>query len=86
MMEKPESLAEGAVWDPEGAELLNFSEMKEEGDWVWCVSCRRGYQAGWYREEGGKQMCPYPECGGDAVLDPMAYRLDEEPEYGEEVM
>ena len=85
-MEKPESLAEGAVWDPEGAELLNFSEMKEEGDWVWCVSCRRGYQAGWYREEGGKQMCPYPECGGDAVLDPMAYRLDEEPEYGKKVM
>jgi len=85
-MHKPAPLAEDAVWDPDGAELLDFSASKEEGDWVWCASCRRAYEAGWYRPKGSKQMCPYPDCPGDAVLDPMAYRLDEKPEYGEEVM
>lgn len=85
-MEKPDSLAGDAVWDPDGAEVLDFSMDKEEGDWVYCAVCMRLYEVGWYREEGDKQMCPYPGCGGDAVLDPMEYRLDEEPRYGKEVM
>jgi hypothetical protein len=85
-MEKPDVLAEDAVWDPEGSELIDFAARKEEGDWVWCASCRKAYEVGWYRPKGSKQMCPYPDCSGDAVLDPMEYRLNGEPEYGEIVM
>ncbi len=85
-MEKPDPLADEATWNPDGAEVLDFSAEKKAGDWVYCAVCSRPYEVGWYRQKGDKQMCPYSECGGDAVLDPMAYRLDEEPKYGEPVM
>lgn len=41
------------------------------GDWLWCMCCGRCYQAGEYRLEGKRQMCPYSECHGDTVLDSM---------------
>lgn len=43
------------------------------GDWVWCLHCERCYQVGEYRLEGGLQLCPYPGCDGDTVLDARAW-------------
>ena len=84
-MDKPDALSDDAVWDPEGSAYLDFSDSTSAGDWVWCVACRKASKAGWYVPRGGKQMCPFGR-GGDAVLDPMSYRLDEEPECGDTVM
>lgn len=81
-MERHEAYADEAVWDPEGSQLLSFSGTTEAGDWKFCVDCRRVYQAGWYKEKEGKQLCPFPECSADAVLDPMTYRGEEDPEPG----
>lgn len=86
-MEKPEALAEDAKWDPENAVTVQLSGRTEAGDWKWCVHCRRAYRAGWYREdEDGQHLCPFPDCGGDAMMDAMEYRMEEEPEVGEKVM
>lgn len=39
------------------------------GTWVWCLHCERCYQVGEYRAINDLQMCPYPDCDGDTVLD-----------------
>lgn len=48
-------------------------EGRKTGDWLWCYHCERVYQAGEYREVSqygeALQMCPYPGCDGDTVLD-----------------
>ncbi len=36
---------------------------------VWCLHCERSYQHGESRRANGLQMCPYPDCDGDVVLD-----------------
>jgi sarcosine oxidase delta subunit len=40
-----------------------------KGAWVLCVHCERCYQVGEFRVMGELQMCPYPDCDGDAVMD-----------------
>jgi hypothetical protein len=42
---------------------------KHRPKYLWCLHCERTYEQGTWREVRGLQMCPYPECGGDAVLD-----------------
>lgn len=37
--------------------------------WLWCLHCGRAYQHGEFRLIDGLQMCPYRDCGGDALLD-----------------
>lgn len=56
-----------------------------EGTWVLCLHCERAYRVGEYRKIGDLQYCPYPECDGDAVLDPWTWKRIREihPEYPE---
>jgi hypothetical protein len=56
-----------------------------EGTWVWCLHCERCYQAGEYREIRGQEMCPYPDCDGDTVLDSWTWESIREihPDYPE---
>jgi hypothetical protein len=57
-----------------------------EGSWVWCLHCERCYKAGEYRKESSMQLCPYPDCDGDTVMDSWAWeRLREiHPDYPKE--
>jgi hypothetical protein len=48
--------------------LAVFSDWKI-GDWVYCLHCGCCYQVGEFRDFQGLQMCPYPDCSGDTVLD-----------------
>jgi len=41
----------------------------ESGPIAWCLHCERAYQKGEYRIVSGLEMCPYPDCDGDAVFD-----------------
>jgi hypothetical protein len=36
---------------------------------LWCLHCERTYERGKWRNVGNLQMCPYIDCGGDAVID-----------------
>jgi hypothetical protein len=56
-----------------------------KGTWVWCLHCERCYQVGEYRVVKGLQMCPYPDCDGDAVMDPWKWKKIREgnPDYPE---
>jgi hypothetical protein len=57
---------------------------------VWCLHCERAYQKGERRLMGGLDMCPYPGCDGDAVIDQWKWsrirevnpRYPEVPERG----
>jgi len=61
-----------------------------EGEWVWCSHCERCYKAGEYRIEvqmrNELQMCPYPDCDGDTVMDAREWNqlCDIHPEYPKE--
>ncbi|WP_263842121.1 hypothetical protein [Salinibacter sp.] len=81
-MERYDAYADDAVYDPEGSEYMEVFGGKDPGDWVYCAHCGKLYQMGWYREEGAKQMCPFPGCDGDAVTDPMDWRGDPPEEAG----
>lgn len=50
---------------------------------LWCLHCQRTYREGEWREEDGYQMCPFLDCGGDAVLDAQDWDSFQEmhPEY-----
>ncbi len=50
------------------AEITEITGVPE-GEWVWCLHCERCYKAGEYRLIRDLQMCPYPDCNGDTVLD-----------------
>ena len=51
--------------------MSHITEIKgiPEGEWTWCLHCERCYKAGEYRLIDDLQMCPYPDCDGDTVLD-----------------
>jgi hypothetical protein len=55
------------------------------GEWSWCLHCERVYQVGEFRREGDLQMCPYPECDGDTVMDNWRWPdiRENHPEYPE---
>lgn len=36
---------------------------------LWCLHCDRAYRRGKFRSRGSLQMCPYPDCDGDSVID-----------------
>lgn len=36
---------------------------------MWCLHCERAYGRQEFRLVGDLQMCPYPDCNGDAVID-----------------
>lgn len=50
-------------------DLLRLFSGWKIGDWVYCLHCGCCYQVGEYLEAEGLQMCPYPGCGGDTILD-----------------
>lgn len=37
--------------------------------YLWCLHCERTYKRGEFRQVGDLQMCPYPGCDGDTVVD-----------------
>ena len=47
---------------------------KADGIWLWCLHCERCYKSGEYREIEGLQMCPYPDCSGDTVIDAWTWK------------
>ena len=57
----------------------------ELGEWVLCMHCEQAYQVGELRQEAALQMCPYPECDGDTVIDawPWSDIREKHPEYPE---
>lgn len=40
---------------------------------LWCMHCGRVYEYGKFRLVKGLQMCPYPDCDGDTVVDSWAW-------------
>jgi hypothetical protein len=68
---------------------------RKAGDWVWCLHCERTYQVGEFKIDvssrtsisskisQGLQLCPYPDCDGDTVLDAMEWEsiIEKHPEY-----
>ena len=52
---------------------------------LWCLHCERTYKRGKWRNVGDLQMCPYPDCSGDAVIDAWDWASirDEHPDYPE---
>ena len=47
-----------------------FADKEDRrSDFLWCLHCERTYNRGQYREVNGFQMCPYPDCNGDTVID-----------------
>ena len=36
---------------------------------MWCLHCERAYERHEFRLVGDLQMCPYPDCNGDTVID-----------------
>ena len=38
-------------------------------DFMWCLHCERAYGRRKFRPVGDLQMCPYPDCSGDTVID-----------------
>lgn len=59
--------------------------FKEErrSDFLWCLHCERTYNRGQYRKVDGLQVCAYPDCDGDTVIDAWDWEdvRDEHPEY-----
>src|SRR5271163_4592030 len=41
----------------------------DECDYMWCLHCERAYERHEFRLAGELQMCPYPGCDGDTVID-----------------
>jgi hypothetical protein len=62
---------------------LVASTSLAEGTWIWCLHCARCYQAGEYRQQGAWQMCPYPDCDGDTIVDSVLWsqRCQFHPEF-----
>lgn len=44
-------------------------ESIPESGFLWCLHCERCYVYGQFRQNGGLQMCPYPDCSGSTVCD-----------------
>jgi hypothetical protein len=59
--------------------------------YLWCLHCERTYLNGQHRIERKRngrtleeyQMCPYPDCDGDAVIDSWLWNrvIEYHPEY-----
>lgn len=71
---------------------------RPKGKYMWCLHCERTYEYGKFRVEKRKpftvdhmryspefEMCPYPDCDGDAVLDAQEWEeiRKEHPDYPE---
>lgn len=56
-----------------GVDGIEAFEGRQLGDWVWCLHCGRTYRLGWYRLVDDLQMCPYPDCSGDTVMDACSW-------------
>jgi hypothetical protein len=42
---------------------------KDHSQYFWCLHCERAYKRTEFRQVGKLQMCPYPRCSGDTVMD-----------------
>jgi hypothetical protein len=62
------------------ADILGIFDGWKLGDWAVCLHCGQAYRIGEYRLLRGLQMCPYPGCDGDTVMDPVHYSFPEPPE------
>ena len=66
---KQSTISDEVFFDPEN---LDRDKMFADGgstNYLWCLHCERAYQRGKFRRGGGLQMCPYPGCDGDTVMD-----------------
>ena len=68
---------------------------RKAGEWVWCLHCERVYQVGEFKIDvssgnktnssvsDGLQLCPYPDCDGDTVMDLWDWKAIKEahPDY-----
>lgn len=53
----------------EGSHRDALFEHEGRSAYLWCLHCERTYENGKWRTIDGLQMCPYTDCGGDAVID-----------------
>ena len=67
-MKKQQSASSTAIYD-----LAYYEEHYPfalgRSKYRWCLNCERTYRVGEFRLSGGLMMCPYDDCGGDAVVD-----------------
>lgn len=76
-------LKKGAIFNPGDLERSRVFGLDEDefGNalppprYFWCAHCARTYARGEYRVVGDLQMCPYAECGGDALIDAWNWDL-----------
>ena len=59
---------DGFEFDPQYLDRDRAIEGNEP-HYLWCLHCERAYLRGKYRQVGNLQMCFYPECSGDSVID-----------------
>lgn len=51
-----------------------FDDGETPETWLWCLHCERCYQLKEMRQVGEYQLCHYPDCNGDTVLDAWNWR------------
>jgi hypothetical protein len=62
-------VSEEVFFEPENLDRDKMFAGKDASNYLWCLHCERAYQRGKFRRRGSLQMCPYPNCSGDAVMD-----------------
>jgi hypothetical protein len=67
-MHKPQS---ARVIVPTAPIKLEGFHGDQDAKYLWCLHCERTYKPGQFRTEpeDGLQLCPYPGCDGDVVID-----------------
>ena len=65
-MSKP--YAAEAQFAPDGLDRDRMFKGEPQ-PYLWCLHCERAYERGYFRSQGGLQMCPYGDCDGDAAID-----------------
>jgi hypothetical protein len=78
-------ISDKVFFNPHGLERDEVFTGGDISNFLWCLHCERTYQRGKYRLVDGCQMCPYPGCDGDTVIDARDWAdvCDENPNYSE---
>lgn len=82
---KEPRLREKVYYDPENLDRDKVLKAEDRSQYLWCLHCERTYRRGEYRLVRDLQMCPYPDCSGDTVIDgwDWAKVREELPQYPE---
>lgn len=62
-------ISDEVFYEPENLDRDKMFADRDATDYLWCLHCERAYKRGKFRRNGELQMCPYPGCDGDTVMD-----------------